>query len=98
MLPDTLYGSAAAIKYTTEIVDDITDGTISSTANLYDDAPGAFTFRGGAYRDADFGGTVSGTPTEIVVDWEFHTDQARGSERYGSWGGGSGWTGQPQPE
>lgn len=95
MLPDTLYSSAAAIKYTTEIVDDITDGTISSTANLYDDAPGAFTFRGGAYRDADFGGTVSGTPTEIVVDWEFHTDQARGSERYGSWGGGSGWTGQP---
>lgn len=95
MLPDTAYASVSAIKSTTEVIDTATDGTICTTANLYADAPGAFTFRGGAYRDADFGGKVTGTPSEITVDWEFKTAQSRSSERYGSWGGGSGWTGQP---
>ncbi|MCM1484407.1 MAG: dehydrogenase [Muribaculaceae bacterium] len=95
MLPDTAYSSVSYLDYKVERADTTTDGIINCTANMYASTPGVFTFRGGAYRDADFHGTVSGTPSEITVDWEFHTAQARASENFGSWGGGSGWTGQP---
>ncbi len=95
MLPDTAYPSVSKIHAVTEIVDTTTDGTINDTRNIYDDAPGVFTFRRGAYRDANFHGTVKGTPSKISIDWEFTTGNARANERYGNWGGGSGWTGQP---
>lgn len=95
VLPDTMYESARSVDFKTTIIDETTPGTLQSTADLYADTPGAFTFRKGSHRDADFGGRVSGTPTEVTVDWAFTTDSDRGSERYGTWGGGSGWTGQP---
>lgn len=95
MLPDTAYESVKALRAVTEIGDTSTSGTIDFTGNMYADAPGIFTFRGGAYRNADFHGSVKGEPTKIAVDWEFKTDNSLSSEKWGSWGGGSGWTGQP---
>ncbi|MCM1349165.1 MAG: PQQ-binding-like beta-propeller repeat protein [Firmicutes bacterium] len=63
--------------------------------DYYSTAPGVFTFRGGLKRQADFGGTVSGTPSQIIVDWTFHTQEDYSQTSVGSWGGGTGWTGQP---
>lgn len=94
-LPDTVFESAAAVKYKVEIPDTTVSGTISSFDDLYASAPGAFTFRNGMMRQADFGGKVSGTPSEIVVDWEFKTAVDNRETKFGTWGGGSGWTGQP---
>lgn len=94
-LPDTVYPSANFLRSKTEILTPDIPGELTSTLNMYSNVPGVFTFRGGAYRDADFHGTVSGTPSEIEVVWKFRTDNSSSSERYGSWGGGSGWTGQP---
>ena len=55
----------------------------------YAAADGVLTFRGGLQRTADFGGRVSGEPQKIVCEWTYTTDKSE------TWGGGSGWTGQP---
>lgn len=95
MLPDTAYASIRAIRPVTKVYLENIDGNIGYTGNMYANTPGVFTFRGGAFRDADFHGTVKGTPTKIDVVWEFKTDQSRPTSGGTSWGGGSGWTGQP---
>ena len=95
-LPDTAYASVKLINATTRVIDTVTDPKINSFRDLYRETPGVFAFRANAYRDADMGGTVKGTPTHIEVDWEFET--AYDGRQTGSsqgWGGGSGWTGQP---
>ena len=46
-------------------------------------------------RNADFGGTVRGTPTQVVKDWQFNTHFDASRTSMGTWGGGTGWTGQP---
>ena len=95
-LPDTAYESVNLIKATTRVLDSISDPKIDSFRDLYRDTPGIFAFRANAYRDGDMGGKVKGTPSEIVVDWQFET--AYDGRQTGSsqgWGGGSGWTGQP---
>lgn len=95
-LPDTAYESVSIITSKTSIVDTVTDGNLNNLADLYANTPGVFCFRTNAYRNADMYGKVTGTPKEIVVDWTFTTssdNRQTGSSR--SWGGGSGWTGQP---
>lgn len=95
-LPDTAYPSVELITATTRVIDTVTNPRLESREDLYLDAPGVFAFRGNTRRDADMGGKVSGTPGEIVVDWEFETaydGRTTGSSQ--GWGGGSGWTGQP---
>ncbi len=92
MLPDTAYPSVDRMTVQTEIIQESVDGTLNSLKDLYKNAPGVFTFRKTPFRDASFGGKVSGKPREVTIDWEFttHTEKS-----HGSWGGGSGWTGQP---
>lgn len=90
-----MYASADAVKFVVEYIGDSAAGVLSSLDDLYTDAPGAFTFRKGQSRDASFGGTVSGVPSEICVDWEVATDYDTTRTKFGTWGGGSGWTGQP---
>lgn len=94
-LPDTVYPSASAVRHNIEICDTTTFSSLASLNDSYDISRGLLTFRGGALRNADFHGTLNGTPSTIEVDWRFKTKQARTSETQGSWGGGSGWTGQP---
>lgn len=94
-LPDTAYASVEALQYKIEHVDTSADGRLGSLANLYADAPGTMTFRNGPLRQADYGGKVAGTPSQIVVDWTFHTAEDYTPTSVGSWGGGTGWTGQP---
>lgn len=94
-LPDTVYESVSMVKYSIERCDTEVSGMLNSLADKYTAAPGVFTFRGGPYRQADFNGTVKGEPTDLVVDWTFHTQEDYTVTSVGSWGGGTGWTGQP---
>ncbi|MEZ4937253.1 MAG: hypothetical protein R2799_06635 [Crocinitomicaceae bacterium] len=52
-------------------------------------------FRGNTYRNAPSRGLLVQKPTKINLDWIFKTRQDTGSTRFGTWGGGTGWTGQP---
>ena len=94
-LPDTVYASVRSLAYEVERCDTAVDGTLDGLRDLYAAAPGVFMFRGSALRDARFGGRVTGCPTTVTVDWVFTTDFDRRESDYGSWGGGTGWTGQP---
>lgn len=94
-LPDTTYASAAQVKFKVEVVDESIDPIINSFADLYSDVDGSFTFRRNAFRNADFPTVLSADPTKIVVDWEYETDEDFTPTDYGTWGGGTGWTGQP---
>ena len=90
MLPDTAFASVDDLTYDVELIDTVTSGILDNLINPYDTVPGVFTFRGGQRRDArTYSGKIKGTPNRIVQDWVFRTS-ARGS-----WGGGSGWTGEP---
>lgn len=94
-LPDTAFASVEGVTYKIEYGDTVGNGAISALNDLYFKAPGHFTFRNGISRDAAFGGKVKGNPTDIVVDWEFSTGYDTRETSVGTWGGGTGWTGQP---
>lgn len=94
MLPDTCYASAAAIDYRV-INTDTLNHPLMDFDDRYDRDDRVMTFRKNLMRDADFGGTVKGTPSEIEIAWVFQTPFGNDSTRFGTWGGGTGWTGQP---
>lgn len=95
VLPDTAFASADKVKFTVSVADTAISPVLTSTADMYADAPGAFTFRKGSRRDASFGGCLDSVPTRVEIDWTFTTDEDYTPTQVGSWGGGSGWTGQP---
>ena len=94
MLPDTSYASVEAVKYVVENADSAAH-PLKDFDDRYQKANGVFAFRKNLMRNADFGGTVQGTPKSIEIAWEFTTDYDTTHTRFGVWGGGSGWTGQP---
>ncbi len=94
-LPDTVYESARSLMYTVDVADTMVSGSLASTDDMYESVPGALTFRCGARRDADFGGHIAGEPSAVTVDWTFKTGEDYTPTKYGAWGGGTGWTGQP---
>lgn len=94
-LPDTVFESASEIKYIVNVYGDSSDATIDYLGDMYAEAKGAYTFRNGPYRQADFHGRVFGTPDSIIVDWTFETNMDTTHTSFGVWAGGTGWTGQP---
>lgn len=94
-LPTEQLSSVNDIEYSITSFDTTVSGELKSIKNLYADAQGSYTFRGNPMRTADYGGSVKGNPTKIVQKWVFHTAYDGTQTRMGSWGGGSGWTGQP---
>lgn len=94
-LPNESLPSAEIVKYTVEVADTSVSGEFTEFTDRYLTAPGSFTFRKDFRRDADFGGTVKGTPSKIEIDWTFTTDVDYRDTKVGRWGGGTGWTGQP---
>ncbi len=95
-LPDTIYKSVDAIKYNITIFDTIHNPIIEDFNDPYlVDKGNVLTFRGNRYRNGNFGGRISGTPTKIVKDWTFKTAYDMRKSNAGQWGGGTGWTGQP---
>lgn len=93
--PDTMFASVEQITYVVDTFCTEVDGTITEMSDPYADAPGIFCFRGGPLRDMPYSGKVSGRPTTIDVDWCFTTSSDNRKALGRSWGGGSGWTGQP---
>lgn len=94
-LPDTIYPSVEALEYSITLFDSLTDGQLSGLEDPYSNACGIFTFRGNHQRNAAFHGTVKGRPDTVVVDWVFKTGFDKRETKFGTWGGGTGWTGQP---
>ena len=94
-LPDTIFPSVDNLEYSITVFDSLTDGHIGWFEDPYENAPGAFTFRGNHYRNADFHGTLQGRPDTVIIDWVFKTGFDKRVTKFGSWGGGTGWTGQP---
>lgn len=92
-LPDTMFESAGRIRYDVEIIDSA-DQTLSSAQSLYDGGD-VLTFRKTLFRDANFGGRVKGTPATVDTAWVFNTYYNKEQTKFGVWGGGTGWTGQP---
>lgn len=95
-LPDTIFESISAVKYSITIFDSVIDPFISNYEDPYlKDTGNVLTFRGNRFRNGDFGGRIEGTPTTIVQDWAFKTAYDTRQSNAGQWGGGTGWTGQP---
>ena len=93
-LPDTSYVSVSAISFVVEDEDSVAT-PLKDLDDRYENANGAFVFRKNLRRDASFGGQVKGTPHEVEIAWAFETAYDTTHTRFGTWGGGSGWTGQP---
>ena len=94
VLPDTCYASAEAVKYVVENTDSLPH-PLKDFNDRYEGSTNVMAFRKNLLRNADFGGTVKGTPTSIEIAWVFTTDYDTTHTKFGTWGGGSGWTGQP---
>ena len=54
-----------------------------------------FGFRGNSHRNNPTRGAINFQPSAIKNNWVFTTGYDTTTTRYGRWGGGSGWTGQP---
>ena len=94
-LPDTQFTSIDIFDYKTEIIDTTIDSKINSLKNCYENIDGILTFRGDPWRRANYNGYVEGKPDTVLIDWTFKTDIDNTPTKYGTWGGGTGWTGQP---
>ncbi|MCQ2252976.1 MAG: dehydrogenase [Bacteroidales bacterium] len=95
-LPDTVFSSVLDnIEYEVITIDTTISGELGSTDNLYGNIKGVLTFRGNPWRRANFGGKVTGTPSEVVQEWVLLTAMDNTTTKFGTWGGGNGWTGQP---
>lgn len=61
----------------------------------YGNKYGVFCFRGNPQRNNPVRGNLKQKPTSFRLDWVFETQRDDRVNETGSWGGGSGWTGQP---
>lgn len=95
LFPDTSFASVDELQYQIDLFDSITDDMPNTLDDLYADAPGIMTFRGGALRNAPFVGHIQGRPDTVIIDWKFTTAYDGRQTDMGIWGGGTGWTGQP---
>lgn len=93
--PEKVYPSASNVSYVVQVKDTVTSPYLTNFADLYDSAPGVFTFRGSSRRDMPQSGILQARPTQIKREWCFRTAYDTRETDYGTWGGGSGWTGQP---
>ena len=93
-LPDTAYVSVGKLQYVVEEEDSMAN-PMKDLDDRYEGANGIFAFRKNLRRDANFGGCVKGVPSDVEIAWEFTTAYDTTHTRFGTWGGGSGWTGQP---
>ncbi len=95
LLPDTSFESTRnLIHHTYHYANGLAPGTRLIT-DAYPDVEGVLTFRGGASRDMPVSGKISGIPQGISKRWQYVTRYDTTETRYGMWGGGQGWTGQP---
>lgn len=92
--PDTAYASVEVVKFVVEDEDSVA-APLKDLDDRYAGKESVYVFRKDLRRDADYGGKVKGTPREVEIAWAFETAYDTTHTRFGTWGGGSGWTGQP---
>jgi outer membrane protein assembly factor BamB len=66
-----------------------------SSSNTAKDSLSIFYFRGSPQRNKPSRGIIPKGPKAVNLDWEFKTGYDTTRTKYGLWGGGAGWTGQP---
>ena len=93
-LPDTIFPSVESVTFVVDHADTL-PAPLKDIDDRYADSPNVMAFRKNLLRNADFGGTVEGTPDTIEVAWRFDTDNDQRETKFGRWGGGTGWSGQP---
>ena len=92
---DTLFPSAEKILFVIDTFEKEIPGELLYLEDDYPELPGVFTFRGSPSRNPNFRGMLHGDSIDIHTEWVFVTEYDRTETSHGSWGGGTGWTGQP---
>ena len=93
-LPDTSYASAQKVYFIVEQGDTLTY-YLKDLEDRYASDFSTFTFRRNLLRNASFGGTLEKRPDTVEIAWVFKTPEDNFETKFGNWGGGTGWTGQP---
>lgn len=82
------------LTYEIKLVDSAGPG-LGDFTSKYDSEKGVLGFRGALNRDMVSEGQLENRPTAIKMEWEFSTSYHGKKTKFGIWGGGTGWTGQP---
>jgi outer membrane protein assembly factor BamB len=94
-LPDISTQSVVEnLTYEIKLVDS-TGPALGNIESKYKPEKGVLGFRGALSRDMVAEGRLTQRPKEVVMDWEFTTAYDGKKTKFGIWGGGNGWTGQP---
>lgn len=94
-LPDTIFPSAKLMDFEIKRYDTLSIAELNSLDDIYLNNAGVFTFRGGIARNHPNKGRIIGSPSIVEIEWVFSTPFDTVTTKYGQWGGGTGWTGQP---
>lgn len=90
----SLKSVADNLTYEIKLVDS-TGPELGSLTSKYDSQKGVLGFRGALSRDMVSEGQLNQRPKAIKMEWEFSTSYDGKKTKFGVWGGGNGWTGQP---
>lgn len=93
--PDTIFPSAEALLFVIDTFEKEISGLMNDLTDKYDGNDGIYTFRGSLSRNPNFFGTIHSDTIDIHTEWVFATAFDYTKTSHGSWGGGTGWTGQP---
>ena len=100
--PDTSFSSIDVLEYKIDTFDTVSSGILTDYSDLYQTASGILTFRNDIERTANFlcgsksdNMILKNQPDTIITEWVFNTNNGLSKTTYGTWGGGTGWTGQP---
>lgn len=95
LLPDVSLKSVTdQLTYEIKLVDSAGPG-LGSITSKYDAEKGVLGFRGALSRDMVSEGRLNERPKAVKMEWEFSTSYDGKKTKFGVWGGGNGWTGQP---
>jgi outer membrane protein assembly factor BamB len=95
LLPDTSDKSVLEnLTYEIKLVDS-SGPALGAISTKYLPEKGVLGFRGSLNRDMVSEGRLTKRPAEVKMDWEFTTAYDGTKTKFGVWGGGNGWTGQP---
>ena len=93
--PDTIYPSAEKLLFVIDTFADAIPGVMTDLSDKYENVDGIYMFRGSPSRNPNFFGRIHGDSINIHTEWVFSTYFDKTKTDYGTWGGGTGWTGQP---
>ena len=93
--PDTIYPSAAKLLFVVDTFANAISGVMTDLSDKYENVDGIYMFRGSPSRNPNFFGRIHGDSINIHTEWVFSTYFDKTKTDYGTWGGGTGWTGQP---